>query len=129
MRQSERIWTNSRSQGIISLILRCGVIISAAVALSGGVFYLVHYGGNEPAYHIFRGEPTDLRTVSGILRDALLLRSRGIIQLGILLLITTSVIRVVFSVVAFLLQRDYTYALVTVIVLVMLIYGLTGGGL
>jgi uncharacterized membrane protein len=49
--------------------------------------------------------------------------------LGLLLLIATPVARVAFSVLAFALQRDRTYIFVTLIVLGMLIYSLTGGGI
>jgi uncharacterized membrane protein len=45
-----------------------------------------------------------LRTLSGILADAAAFRGRGIIQLGLLLLIATPVARVAFSVVAYALE-------------------------
>lgn len=61
--------------------------------------------------------------------DALSFRSRGVIQLGLLLLIATPVARVVFSVFAFALQQDRTYVIVTLIVLAVLIYSLAGGHL
>jgi len=73
------------------------------------------------------GEPTDLRTLSGIVRDALALRGRGIIQLGLLLLIATPVARVAFSVAAFAIQRDRLYVVVTLMVLAILLYSLTSG--
>jgi uncharacterized membrane protein len=49
--------------------------------------------------------------------------------LGVLLLIATPIARVVFSIIAFALQRDRTYILVTLIVLGVLSYSLFGGGL
>jgi uncharacterized membrane protein len=75
------------------------------------------------------GEPTDLRTLSGIVKDALAFRGRGLIQLGLLLLIATPLARVAFSVVAFAIQRDRLYVGVTLIVLAVLIYSLMGGHL
>jgi len=60
-------------------------------------------------------------------RDALTLRGRGIIQLGLLLLIATPVARVAFSVAAFALQRDRLYVVVTLVVLAILLYSLTSG--
>ena len=54
--------------------------------------------------------------------------SRGLIQFGLLLLIAVPVARVAFSVVAFALQRDRTYVVVTLIVLAVLLYGLTRAG-
>jgi uncharacterized membrane protein len=67
--------------------------------------------------------------MSGIVKDALAFRGRGLIQLGLLLLIATPVARVAFSAVAFAIQRDRLYVAVTLIVLAVLIYSLTGGHL
>ncbi|WP_414859199.1 DUF1634 domain-containing protein [Nostoc sp. KVJ3] len=47
-------------------------------------------------------------------------------QLGLLLLIATPVMRVVFSLLAFVRLKDYTYVIVTLIVLAGLIYSLIG---
>jgi uncharacterized membrane protein len=63
----------------------------------------------------------------GIVKDALTFQGRGLIQLGLLLLIATPIARVAFSVAAFALQRDRLYVVVTLIVLAVLIYSLTGG--
>ncbi len=75
------------------------------------------------------GEPADLRSVSGIMKSAISFHTRGLIQLGVRLLIATPVARVVFSIIAFALQRDRTYIVVTLIVLGVLFYSLFGGGL
>jgi uncharacterized membrane protein len=90
---------------------------------------LIRYGAALPDYGVFRGEPANLCTVSGIVPEALSFHPRGIIQLGLLLLIATPVARVAFSVLAFAWQRDRTYVIVTLIVLVILLYSLTGRGL
>jgi uncharacterized membrane protein len=63
------------------------------------------------------------------MKDALAFRGGGLIQLGLLLLIATPIARVAFSVAAFALQRDRLYLVVTLIVLAVLIYSLTGGHL
>jgi len=120
-------WSDKRVEWIIGNILRTSVLISAGVTLIGGILYLISYGQNAPAYHVFRGEPADLRDIYGIFRDFISFHSRGIIQFGLLLLIATPVARVAFSIVAFLVQRDRTYVIVTCIVLAALIYSLSGG--
>jgi len=120
-------WTDERVEGIIGNLLRAGVLLAAAVVLLGGGIFLVRHGGELPHYRVFRGEPSDLRTVSGILADALSFRGRNIIQLGILLLIATPVARVAFSVVAFTLERDWLYVVVTLVVLAVLLFSLAGG--
>lgn len=90
---------------------------------------MVQYGLTAPDFRIFHGESKELRSIPGILTYALSLDSRGIIQLGLLLLIATPVARVIFSVIAFALQRDLTYVIVTSIVLALLLYSLAGGTL
>jgi uncharacterized membrane protein len=55
------------------------------------------------------------------------MQSESIVQLGLLLLIATPVARVAFTLVAFVLQRDRTYVVVTSIVLALLLYGLVFG--
>jgi len=121
-------WTDERMDLAIAAILRVGVILSAVTVLIGGVFYLNRYGLTLPDYRVFHGEPSDLRFLSGIIRDTLDLRPRGIIQFGLLLLIATPIVRVSFAVVAFTLQRDRVYVIVTLIVLGVLLYSLLGGG-
>ena len=120
-------WTDQQVETIIGNLLRGGVILAAVVVFIGGVFYLFRYGLAYPDYRIFRGEPTDLRTAHGILADALSFRTRGVIQLGLLLLIATPVARVAFSIFAFLRQGDRTYVVVTLLVLTILLYSLFGG--
>jgi uncharacterized membrane protein len=121
--------TDAQVDQIIGNILRIAVIIAAMIVLAGGILYLVQNGGNSPEYHVFKGEPKSLRTISGILKELLTLDGLGIIQIGLLLLIATPVVRVIFSVFAFVLQRDRIYVIVTLIVLTVLIFSILGGRL
>ena len=107
-------------------LLRAGVILAAVVVFAGGIFYQIRYGTTSPDYRVFRGESADLRNLSGILADAIDLHSRGLIQLGLLLLVATPVARVAFSIFAFARQHDVTYVVFTLIVLGVLIYSLVG---
>lgn len=120
-------WSDERIEAIIGDLLRTGVIFSGAIILIGGMVYLLHQGNMAPHYGVFYGEPSDLRTASGIARDALARYGRGIIQLGLLFLIATPVARVVFSILAFAIQRDWLYVVVTLIVLAVLVFSLAGG--
>jgi len=124
-----RPWTDQRVEEWISDLLRVGVTLAAAVVLFGTCDYLVRHGRALPEYHIFKGEPTDLRTLAGIMHDVWAFKGRGLIQLGLLLLIATPVARVAFAVVAFAIQRDRLYVVVTLIVLAVLTYSLVGGQL
>ena len=129
MAEDRRRWTDDRVEAMVGRLLRVGVILAALVVTAGGVFYLARYGMDPPEYRVFRGEPADLRTVSGIVTDAISLRGRGIIQLGLLILLATPLARVAFSVFAFAMQRDSLYVVVTLLVLAVLIFSLAGGPL
>jgi uncharacterized membrane protein len=120
-------WSDEEVDQLLGNLLRAGVAIAAVVASVGGLAYLTHFGSQPADHHVFRGEPPELRGVVGILRGAFALRSESIIQLGLLLLIATPVARVAFSLVAFILQRDRVYVVVTSIVLSLLLLGLFGG--
>ena len=127
MSSSKRTWTEQQIEKIVGNLLRVGVTAAAVVVCGGGALYLSRYGATSPDYRVFHGEPADLRSIPGIVTDALSLRSRGIVQLGLLLLVATPVARVAFSVFAFAQQRDLTYVIVTLGVLAALLYSLVGG--
>ena len=75
---------------------------------------------------MFHGEPIQLRTISGVLQETLAFQGRGIIQLGLLLLIATPVARVALSIFGFAAERDRMYVVFATIVLVILLYSLFG---
>jgi uncharacterized membrane protein len=125
--KTKHLRTDRQIELIIAGLLQGGVLLAALVVFIGGVMYLVHYGAAYPDYRVFRGEPAKLRNLAGIIADASTFHSRGIIQLGLLILIATPVMRVAFSVMAFLQQRDHLYVLVTSIVLLLLLFSLAGG--
>src|SRR5713226_883341 len=102
---------------LLGTVLRTGVLISAAVVAWGGIVYLSDHAVSTPDYHVFRGERADLRSVGGIISDAKALGGRGLIQLGVLVLIATPIARVVFSVVALSRQRNWLYVGLTLVVL------------
>jgi uncharacterized membrane protein len=113
---------------VISVLLRVGLALSAALVLTGAVIYLVRHGGEVVSYRIFRGEPPPYRYLPGILREALHIHGRGFILAGLIVLVATPVARVVFSVIAFLTERDRIYVAATLIVLVILLLSLLCGG-
>jgi uncharacterized membrane protein len=112
---------------VVGRLLQLGVLIAAVVVLVGGVLLLVQHGGTSIAYSVFHGEPDELRSIAGIIRGVRATRSESIVQLGLLLLIATPIARVAFTLVAFILQRDRTYVIITTVVLALLLYGLVFG--
>ena len=105
-------------------LLRAGVVLAAAVTLLGGIAYVAAFWDTRSDHHTLQEQAEHLRKPVGIVRCALTLDARCVIQLGLLLLIATPVARVAFTVFAFTRQRDWTYVVVTFIVLALLVYGL-----
>jgi uncharacterized membrane protein len=123
-----RGWTDRRIEEIVAVLLRTGVALSASVVLVGGVIYLARHGTSPADYRVFHGEPSEMRSLSGIIHSSLTWHGRGIIQLGLVLLIATPVARVAFSIWGFAEERDHMYTTFTVIVLAILLYSLLGTG-
>jgi uncharacterized membrane protein len=111
----------------IGILLRTGVLVAAATVAVGGAVFLIRHPSPVTNYRVFQGEPSELRTLKGILAEALQWRGRGLIQLGLLILIATPVARVTFSVFAFLYERDWTYVAVSLLVLGLLLWSLFSG--
>ena len=126
-RERAERWSDDDVDQILGNMLRIGVIIATIVAAAGGVLYLASHGLEPTDHRVFHGEPAELRHIGSIVRGAFTLHSAAIVQLGLVLLIATPVARVAMSLVAFILQRDRVYIVVTSIVLALLIFSLTGG--
>jgi uncharacterized membrane protein len=124
---SDQHENEARFEQFLGNMLRAGVVLAASVVSIGGFLYLLGGAAGEPDRHVFHGEPAELRSFSGVIEQALQWNSRGIIQLGLLLLIATPVARVVFSAIGFFRQRDFTYVALTVLVFLVLIFSLLRG--
>jgi len=122
---SEPRRTDQHMDALMGLLLRGGVILAACVVLVGGIIYLVQFPLPSD-YRAFLGEPENLRTIAGIFGEAVAFHGRGLIQLGLLILIATPISRVAFSVLAFGSQRDWKFVFFTMIVLGVLLYSLLG---
>jgi uncharacterized membrane protein len=122
-------WRDRRLEVILGNLLRTGVLFSAAVVLAGACIYLFRHAHEPADYRIFRGEPSDFRTIPGVIRSVMGGHGRGLIQLGLLFLIATPIARVALSIVGFAIERDRLYVAFTVIVLAILLYSLLGSGL
>jgi uncharacterized membrane protein len=123
------VWTDQRVEMIIGNLLLTGVLLSGAIVLFGGILYLLQYGHVSAHYSGFSASRAELHAVGPVIREALHLDSRAIIQLGLLLLIATPVSRVAFSIVAFALERDSLYVWITLVVFAILMFSLFGPAL
>jgi uncharacterized membrane protein len=121
-------WSDEQVERLVGNLLRIGVLSAAAVVLAGGVLFLTRDALEVVVPSQFQGARPPLRSVPGIAGEVVSLRPRAIIQFGLLLLIATPIARVVFSVFAFARQRDWTYVVITLIVLGVLVISLVYGG-
>src|SRR5665647_1632830 len=105
-------------------MLRYGVLISGLFVFSGAVLYLVQHGSEVPQYHLFSGEPYRLIHLRQIFKNAVEGHAKSIIQFGLLFLIATPIARIIFSIIGFIIEKDYLYVAITTIVLLVIISSL-----
>jgi uncharacterized membrane protein len=114
-----------RAELIISGILRTGVVTSLIVILAGSVLTFLHH----PQYLSSHSELERLtepggavpRTLAQVVAGIVSVQGQSIVAAGLLLLILTPVMRVAVSILAFVVQRDRTYVMITTVVLLLLL--------
>jgi uncharacterized membrane protein len=117
---------DQKIENLIANLLRAGLVTAALVVIIGAVLYLGSHPWARVDYRTFHSEPDELKTAHGIVRCAFSGEALCIMQLGLLLLIATPIVRVAFSAVAFALEGDKMYVLFTLLVLAVLLYSLFG---
>jgi uncharacterized membrane protein len=110
--------TDQRFDQIIGNLLRAGVSLAALVVLAGGVWYLVDIHTAVADYAHFAPR------VKGLRAFGVLPAPEALILAGLLILIATPVARVAFSLIAFAVERDRIYIVVTLLVLLILLYSI-----
>ena len=110
---------------LISNLLRIGVIASLTLVVIGTIVSFIHHPAylSSPAelYRLTHGEtpyPFTWEETWAGLQD---LRGTAIVTVGLLLLIATPILRVAVSILTFLYQKDRTYTLITLAVLLLLL--------
>jgi uncharacterized membrane protein len=114
-------------QQIIGWILRLGVISSMLIVIIGGCFYIFRHGNETVHYSKFVGVPEFVASPGGIWHGILTFRGRAIIQAGIVLLIATPVVRIIFSTIGFVLEKDWLYTAISIIVLSVIVFSAISG--
>ena len=102
---------------LIGRVLRTGVVISISIVFFGGIVYLYRHGHSVADYREFKGVPDFVKYNARLFREAFNLKGQAIIQLGIILLIATPVLRIIFSAIGFAFEKDYLYLGISILVL------------
>ncbi len=111
----------------ISLVLRIGVVVSVAVVATGLGLMFAHHAAYVPirghfSYHQLTSRTTPFpHTFSALGHSIARGNGRGIVVLGILILILTPILRVAVGVLSFIYEKDPPMTIVTLYVLVVLI--------
>jgi uncharacterized membrane protein len=119
--------TDHDLEASIGNMLRVGVTLSALIVFAGGVLYLLHVPAARRDYGTYRLDGNSFQSISGAVQSAARGDATGIIEIGILLLIATPIVRVVFCVVGFGRQKDWLYVGISAAVLAILLYSLLRG--
>ncbi|MDG6928954.1 MAG: DUF1634 domain-containing protein [Nitrososphaerota archaeon] len=115
--------------GMISNVLRYGVVLSSAIVAVGAALFLARYSSADSASLLaycrscvphgdFSVDPA--RILAGLLS----LDPFSVIEVGILVLLATPVVRVAMSVLIFAAEKDRAYVVVTLAVLLLLLFSI-----
>jgi len=114
-------------QAVIGWVLRIGVIVSVSVVFVGGVIFLYRHGHEVADHRQFKGIPEFIRTAGGIFQGIGHIRGQAIIQFGIALLIATPILRIIFSAIGFVMEKDYLYVGISLLVLTIIFVSMLSG--
>lgn len=113
---------------VIGNVMRWGVIVSLSLTFLGGLLYILSHPHEIISYKEYIEKDYSVaeilsKTFSGLLH----FDGESLITFGILLLFATPVLRVLFSLIGFILEKDKLYILITLIVLAIIFISLSGG--
>lgn len=108
-------------------LLRIGVVLSVITSLVGFVKLFLE-GFKMPKDYSNLDIPTSSEKIWGSFWNGLMAgEGMAIIQLGILFLILTPLVRIIFALVGYLKEKDYVYVIVSVIVLSIMVFSFLTG--
>ncbi|HUB47528.1 MAG TPA: TSUP family transporter [Acetobacteraceae bacterium] len=111
-----------KTELIISGVLRGGVLLSVAVILGGiSWFFALRTAGLLP-------DPTFPDTLANVREGLWSGNPLAVVVAGLLILLATPVLRVAVSIIAFAMDEDRTYVVITALVLTILMFSIFGVG-
>lgn len=110
-----------KMEAVMSLLLTLGTLFSAALVLVGGVLYLLQSGGQIVHFDSLQGHAVHM-TIKQVWMVALSFSPLGIIELGLLSLVATQILRVGLLTWFYASIRDWWFTNISLFVLLTLIY-------
>lgn len=112
--------STKKAEWVIGWILLLGMSLSALLILAGGLLLLLHHP-HESMQLSLLDTPT-YKSLADILHTITTIKATSIIELGILLLVATQVLRVALLVIFYAATKDIAFTLFSLFILVMLLY-------
>jgi len=110
---------------LISNLLRIGVAMSLAIVLIGTIVTFVRHpdyvSSKTELHRLTTRDATFPNTIASSVNAAVHGQGRGIVMLGLLLLIATPVMRVAVSILGFVYEKDMMFVVITTTVLALLL--------
>lgn len=115
--------SSAKMQSAVGIILLIGVLISLFLVCYGGISFLIAHGNEPMPLDVFRlnSYRTDFQLILG---QAVSLSPLSIIEIGLIVLVATQLIRVILLTCFYALARDYWFTFFSFFILMILVYSL-----
>lgn len=110
-----------RVQHWIGSILLYGTILSTLIVMVGGAQFLLQNGGQSLQSELLQTKTAQV-SITEVWRFAISFTPLGTVQLGLLLLIATQILRVFLLCLYYVATKDYAFTLISFFILAVLIY-------
>ena len=120
---------DTRVEMALGRLLTVATGIAGVVLLVGVVWQVARMpGAARTRYEVFEPAADGRYGLGALVQSVMKLEPHAVMLLGVLLLVLTPMARVVFTLVAFAVRRDWMYVVMTGVVLAVLAYGVFGSG-
>jgi len=121
--ESFKVLQIKKIEEMISMILTIGILISTSLVLIGGFMYLLQFGNHDMNTELSQ-TVSYATNMKFIWQSALSVSPLGLIELGLLALVATQILRVGLLVWFYSAIHDYVFTLISLFILFTLIYSL-----
>lgn len=111
----------AKMQDGIGIVLLMGTLIATLLVLIGGSLFLMQSGNQPMPFDLLHGDAYPI-SVENLWQIAISFSPIGLIELGLLTLIATQILRVVLVTGFFIAIKDTPFILISLFILVVLVY-------